>query len=423
MQIAILQPSTTLFYLMAYILFDDSYRNKLLPFTFTRPSCDLRVGIYTFRERWQRLLGEQRIAARAYGYIHDLSHEVIPEGEHVWLNSRIAPDKELLGHIQELPPGCFLFAGDHTVLAARFSTSRLPGDFDGNVTMDLMLKMHNKGFGCDMPELIINRSADIFQQNAAFIQYDFELAIQDGPSQKISDKHSIIYGKDNIYIAPGAKIKGAIIDAEKGPIYIGPEVDIQPGAIIQGSHAFGKHAVVNMGAKLRGDSAFGPYVKVGGEIGNSVIMGFSSKGHDGYLGNSVLGYWCNLGADTNTSNLKNNYDEVKLWDYDTGRFAKTGTIFCGLMMGDHSKAGINSMFNTGTVIGVGSNIYGAGYPRNFVPSFSWGGAGGFVTHRLDKMLKTAEIVMGRRGRSLTEAEIAILSHVHDLTSEYRRWEK
>ncbi|MFK7971696.1 MAG: putative sugar nucleotidyl transferase [Bacteroidia bacterium] len=407
---------------MAYILFDDTFRAALLPFTFTRPTCDLRVGIYTFRERWQRLLQEQHIPVRAYGYIHDAMHETLPQGDAIWLNSRLAPDAELLKHIQDLPPNSYVHADKH-VLAARFETNALPADYEGVMSVEVLEQMDLKAESADMPACLISKPTDIFQQNKAFILYDFELAIQDGPSQKIDDKHSMIYGADNVYLAPGASIKGALIDAEAGPIYIGPNAQIQLGANIQGVHAIGQHAVVNMGAKLRGDSAFGPYVKVGGEVGNSVIMGFSSKGHDGYMGNSVLGYWCNIGADTNTSNLKNNYDEVKLWSYETGRFQKTGTIFCGLMMGDHSKAGINTMFNTGTVIGVGSNIYGTGYPRNFVPSFSWGGAAGMVTHRLDKMLKTAEIVMGRRSRTLTEAESQILDHVFKATAEHRRWEK
>ncbi|MEZ4687562.1 MAG: putative sugar nucleotidyl transferase [Bacteroidia bacterium] len=403
---------------MSFLLFDDTYRTSLLPFTFTRPICDLRVGIFTFRERWERLLGEHRILVRPFGYLFEAMHEVIPEGEYTWLNSRLAPDRELLRRIKALEPGNYLFFENH-VLAARFESKLLPPDFQGVISVDFMEDLGLRGERCEEPALLVSSKVHLFQKNAAFIRFDFDLAVKDAPSQHLAERQAKVYGADNIYVAPGASLKGALIDAEDGPVYIGPEAQVQLGAIIQGTHAFGKGSVVAMGAKLRGDSAFGPYVKVGGEVGNSVIMGFSSKVHDGYLGNSVLGYWCNLGADTNTSNLKNNYDEVKLWDYDTGRFARTGTIFCGLIMGDHSKAGINSMFNTGTVVGVGCNIYGAGYPRNFIPSFSWGGAHGFVTHRLDKMLKTAEIVMGRRNRHLTEAEKKVLGHVYEETVTYR----
>lgn len=404
---------------MNYLLFDDTFRTKLLPFTFTRPTCDLRVGIFTFRERWERLLEQQRILCRAYGYLFDVTHEVIPEGEYTWLNSRLAPQAELLRQINELDPGSYVASGDH-VLAARFDTNKLPDDFDGTISVELLEGFGLKAQTVDEPALLVSSKVDFFQKNADFIRFDFDLAVQDAPGQKIDERQAKVYGADNLYVAPGASLKGAIIDAENGPVYIGPDATVQIGAIIQGTHAFGKNSVVAMGAKLRGDSSFGPYVKIGGEVGNSVVMGFSSKVHDGYMGNSVLGYWCNLGADTNTSNLKNNYDEVKLWDYESGRFAKTGTIFCGLIMGDHSKAGINSMFNTGTVVGVGCNIYGAGYPRNFIPSFSWGGAHGVVTHRLDKMLKTAGIVMARRSRHLTEAEARVLGHVFELTSQYRK---
>ncbi|HEY9117811.1 MAG TPA: glucose-1-phosphate thymidylyltransferase, partial [Roseivirga sp.] len=198
---------------------------------------------------------------------------------------------------------------------------------------------------------------------------------------------------------------------------------VHEGAIISGAFALCESSHVNMGAKIKGDTTIGPHSKVGGEIGNSVIFGYSNKGHEGYMGNSVLGEWCNLGADTNTSNLKNNYAMVKLWDYATGRFADTGLQFCGLMMGDHSKCGINTMFNTGTVVGVGANIFGAGYPRNFVPSFSWGGATGFVTFQLRKFAEVAEAVMHRRHMEYDQVEQDIIKHVFDTSAAYRIWEK
>ena len=267
--------------------------------------------------------------------------------------------------------------------------------------------------------------------DAGFIaswKQDFETLTQTQTSAPVDDRHSIVYGADNIFVAPGVKIRAATLNAEDGPIYLGPNVQVQEGAIIHGTHAFCESAVINMGGKMRGDTTIGPYSKVGGEIANSVIQGYSNKGHEGYLGNSVLGYWCNLGADTNTSNLKNNYAEVKLWNYkwdaeagvlDGGRFKKTGTIFCGLIMGDHSKCGINTMFNTGTVVGVSANVFGAGYPRNFIPSFSWGGAGGFTTYQLRKVYEVAEAVMGRRKVTLDAQERGILETIFEKTKGYR----
>lgn len=243
------------------------------------------------------------------------------------------------------------------------------------------------------------------------------------PSGRLNDQHSIIYGKDNLYVEEGVKIRAATINAEDGPIFIGRNVTIQEGAIIHGAHAICEHATINMGAKLRGDSTIGPWSKVGGEIANSVIQGFSNKGHEGYLGNSVLGYWCNIGADSNTSNLKNNYASVKLWNYEKERFTDTGLMFCGLIMGDHSKCGINTMFNTGTVVGVSANIYGAGYPRNFLPSFSWGGPGGMTTFMLRKVFEVAKVVMGRRNKELTEADQSLLNTIFNLTAPARSWER
>jgi UDP-N-acetylglucosamine diphosphorylase/glucosamine-1-phosphate N-acetyltransferase len=198
---------------------------------------------------------------------------------------------------------------------------------------------------------------------------------------------------------------------------------VQEGALIKGPFALCEGAHVNMGAKMRGDTTVGPYCKVGGEISASVIMGYSNKAHDGFLGHSVIGEWCNLGADTNTSNLKNNYEPVKLWNYAKGGFVQTGQQFCGLIMGDHSKCGINTMFNTGTVVGVSANIFGDGFPRNFIPSFSWGGAAGFTTYQLDKALQTAARVMERRNQKLTDVDTRLLTHVFNQSAAYRIWEK
>jgi UDP-N-acetylglucosamine diphosphorylase/glucosamine-1-phosphate N-acetyltransferase len=270
---------------------------------------------------------------------------------------------------------------------------------------------------------LIQKTWNIFQLNAAELKKDFALLTKGRKSQPIGDPHTIVYASENIFIEEGAKIKAAVLNAESGPIYIGKNTEIQEGALIRGPFALCEGSTVNMGAKLRGDTTVGPYSKVGGEISNAVFFGYSNKGHDGFLGNSVIGEWCNLGADTNTSNLKNNYAQVKLWDYTKGGFSNTGLQFCGLMMGDHSKCGINTMFNTGTVIGVGSNIFGDGFPRNFIPSFSWGGAAGFSTFTMAKFLETVKAVYGRRGKEWTQEDQEIIERVFDLTKSFRIWDK
>ncbi len=229
----------------------------------------------------------------------------------------------------------------------------------------------------------------------------------------------MVYAPENIFIEEGVYIRAAILNAENGPIYLGKNSIVQEGAIIRGAFAMGEGSHVNMGAKMRGDISLGPYCKVGGEVSNSVVFGYSNKAHDGFLGNSVLGEWCNLGADTNTSNLKNNYDSPKLWNHAYNDFEKTGIQFCGLMMGDHSKAGINTMFNTGTVVDVSTNIFGSGFPSNYIPSFAWGGGEQYEEYELPKALETAERVMARRNVPFTPMDKEILSHIFEL-SAYRR---
>ena len=227
--------------------------------------------------------------------------------------------------------------------------------------------------------------------------------------------------QENIFLEEGAKLTFCTLNASTGPIYIGKDAEIMEGCIVRGALAMCDNSVLKLGAKIYGATTIGPHSKVGGEVNNSVLMGYSNKGHDGFLGNSVLGEWCNLGADTNNSNLKNNYAEVRLWDYNTGRFAKTGLQFCGLMMGDHSKCGINTMFNTGTVVGVSANIFGSGFPRNFIPSFSWGGASGFTVYKTNKVFEVANEVMKRRKISFDDIEKRILENVYELTKQYRNY--
>lgn len=389
---------------MNLILFDDpGIRTNLLPFTFTRPVADIRIGIITIREKWEKYLNCSS-SSLTVDYLQK-KYPTTAGSENLFINGALCPDEKLVSTIKNLALGETLVSGEF-ILAARSNTAILPSK--------------EKAIAYTEAFTLIDQPWKIFQHTAAQIKNDFALITKGRKSAGIQDKHTIVYGAENIFVEEGVDIKAAVLNAESGPIYLGKNSVVQEGALIKGSFALCEGATVNMGAKMRGDSTIGPHCKVGGEISNSVLFGFSNKGHDGFLGNSVLGEWCNLGADTNTSNLKNNYDQVKLWSYAKRGFVSTGQQFCGLMMGDHSKCGINTMFNTGTVVGVSANVFGDGYPRNFIPSFSWGGAAGFIPYQLNKVFETAERVMSRRHVSLTELDKEILKHIFDSTEELKK---
>ena len=265
----------------------------------------------------------------------------------------------------------------------------------------------------------IEHTWDIFSKNGEALQDDFNLITKDRKSEPIPTSNNII-SPENIFIEEGAILEFTTLNATNGPIYIGKDALIMEGALIRGPLALCEGAIVKLGAKIYGPTTIGPYSKVGGEINNSVLFAYSNKGHDGFLGNAVLGEWCNIGADSNNSNLKNDYSEVRLWDYNSESFEKTGLQFCGLIMGDHSKCAINTMFNTGTVVGVNANIFGSGFPRNFIPSFTWGGNSGFTTYLPKKAFEVAKTVMSRRHIEFTEQDAAILEHVFEETKKFRR---
>ncbi|MBW3470408.1 GlmU family protein [Arthrospiribacter ruber] len=393
------------------ILFDDpTIRGSLLPFTFTRPVAEIRVGILKISEKWEKSTG-RHVSFSTQGYLSEkfpCSFE-----KSFWVNGALCPNETVLNEILSLKEGEVL-AQNNTVLAY---ISNGENAFNPEKVKQL-LKVESKA-----QSTLILKSWNIFEYNGSEIKNDYLLLTDGRTSIGIQDPHTVIYGEGNIFVEEGARVKAAVLNAENGPIYIGKNTEIQEGALIKGPFALCEGSTVNMGAKLRGDTTVGPYSKVGGEISNSVIFGYSNKGHEGFMGNSVIGEWCNLGADTNTSNLKNNYAAVKLWDYTKGGFANTGLQFCGLMMGDHAKCGINTMFNTGTVVGVGANVFGDGYPRNFIPSFSWGGAAGFSTFQVRKFEETATAVMKRRGISYGQVDKEIIQKVFDLTRHYRIWEK
>jgi UDP-N-acetylglucosamine diphosphorylase/glucosamine-1-phosphate N-acetyltransferase len=391
---------------MNLILFDSSViRTNLLPFTFTRPAAGMRVGILTIAEKWEKRLNT-RASYKTEAYL-SRKFSLAVTTDNLFVNGALCPDDILVAEIKKLNVGEGLF-NDGQLLAARTQSDSFENltakTFDGSIRL-------------------IDQVWKIFQFNAEQIRVDYNLITAGRKSAGVQDKHTIVYNEQNIFVEEGVSIRAAVLNADDGPIYLGKNSVVQEGALIKGPFALCESSTVNMGGKMRGDTTVGPHSKVGGEVSNSVIFGYSNKGHDGFIGNTVLGEWCNLGADTNTSNLKNNYENVKIWNYAKGGFSDTGLQFCGLMMGDHSKCGINTMFNTGTVVGVSSNIFGDGFPRNFIPSFAWGGASGFTTYQLKKAYETAEKVMARRHVVLDEIEREILAKIFELTSMNRVWEK
>jgi len=390
---------------MNYILFDGAVRNQLLPFTFTRPVADIRIGILTIREKWEKFLGSTTTTVTEE-YLSD-KFPMVELEQNVLINASFCPSENLVLLIKNLQENQAIFYNDEPL--AFYAKEDQEIDFDAftitQYTDDDVLRIEN--------------TWDIFEKNHQAIKRDYDVLTQGRTSEAIPQT-TIAFNPEHIFIEKGAKVMCASLNATDGPIYIGEDTVLMEGATIQGPFALCEHSSVKMGAKIYGGTTIGPHSKVGGEVANSVMMGFSNKGHDGYMGNSVLGHWCNLGADTNTSNLKNNYAQVRLWDYDTERFAKTGTQFCGLMMGDHSKCGINTMFNTGTVVGVSANIFGAGYPRNFIPSFTWGGSSGMETYNTTKAFEVAAVVMARRGLEFDTQEEAILNEVFEISKQWRR---
>jgi UDP-N-acetylglucosamine diphosphorylase/glucosamine-1-phosphate N-acetyltransferase len=390
---------------MNYILFDGTVRNALLPFTFTRPVADIRVGILTIREKWEKYLGTTTTSLTEE-YLME-KYPMVEMEQNIMINASFLPNPILVDMVQNLNTKEAILFGEE-IIAFYTNDTQDEVDFDEYELIEYEGEV-----------LRIENTWDIFAKNEAAIREDFELLTEDRFSQPIPKSINVI-APENIFIEEGAKLEFVTLNASTGPIYIGKNAEIMEGSVIRGPFALCEEAQVKLGTKVYGATTVGPHCRIGGEVNNSVLFGYSNKGHDGFLGNSVLGEWCNIGADSNNSNLKNNYEEVRLWSYETEGFAKTGLQFCGLMMGDHSKCGINTMFNTGTVVGVSTNIFGSGFPRNFVPSFSWGGASGFTTYITKKAFDTAKIVMSRRHVEFTEEDTKILEHVFEETKKYRK---
>lgn len=391
---------------MNYILFEDETRESLLPFTFTRPVADIRIGILTIREKWEKYLGT-KTSTLTEDYL-SIKFPLHLDALNIFINASLLPDLALVEVLEQLQLNTAIYRGE-VLLAYMAENPANEEQLNGFKKIEYTKEIFQ----------LIN-TWDIFSKNGIALQDDFDLLTEGRESAPISTTNQLI-NPENIFLEEGAKVEYSLLNATHGPIYLGKNSEVLEGNLIRGGFALCEKAVVKMGAKIYGPTTIGPYGKVCGEINNSVIFGYSSKGHDGYLGNAVLGEWCNIGADSNNSNLKNNYAQVKLWSYPKERFVPTGLQFCGLMMGDHSKTAINTMFNTGTVIGVNSNIYVPGFPRNFIPSFSWGGASGFSTYLPKKAFEAAKVMMARRGVEFDEIEADILNHVFEITKQYRNF--
>ena len=388
---------------MNFIVFDHFRRSDLLPLTFLRPVADIRVGILTIREKWEKYLN-CKTSTLTENYLRK-KYPIIEEDDNIIINGSICPNPQLAEEVRSLGPGQILYQVD-TIIAMRLFAGELEKLDDDKVNEDQMKETASRF-------LKINNTWDIFALNGAALEEDFRVITAGRKSQPLSQTNRLI--GDNIFVEEGARIECSILNSSTGPIYIGKDAEIMEGAMIRGPFSLGEQSTVKMGAKIYGPTTIGPYCKVGGEINNSVFFGYSNKAHDGFMGHSVIGEWCNIGADTNTSNLKNTYDNIKLFNYADKTFVETGQQFCGLIMGDHSKCGINTMFNTGTVIGISSNIFGTGYQRNFIPSFVWGGTAGHKAYDLDKSIAVARRVYARRGMEFNDIEEEIFRSAYTRT--------
>jgi len=395
---------------MNYILFDDERYFDFLPLTHTRPVSELRCGIQTMRGKWQAIL-QQPIHCKTQTFLQEKFPLHVGEGN-IFINAAVFPTTEFVEAIMQLELGESLIK-EKTLLATRIDQN-IADTFEVN---DVLANTNCIAFQSDIKSL--QKLWDIFSLNDWAIRDDFERMTKGRISQTISDTNTVI--GNQLFVEEGAMIEGAIINTKTGPVYIGRDAEVMEGCLIRGPFALGDHAALKMGAKIYGATTIGEKCKVGGEVNNSVFFANSNKAHDGFIGNAVIGEWCNIGADSNNSNLKNNYEEVKLWSEHKNTFVKTGLQFCGLIMGDHSKCGINTMFNTGTVVGVSCNIYGAGFPRNFIPSFSWGSATGFTEYQLKKASDTASRVFARRSIAFSEIEQKLFETVFNTTQHQRNY--
>ena len=393
---------------MNIILFDDARRDNLYPLTLMRPVADIRFGILTIREKWEHYFGVST-SSLTEPYLSQ-KFPVIKKPDNILINGSICPTPALMAAIKALRPNQAL-AQKENIIAIRLTEEALRSGSDAYLQSVEEVET-------TLEYLEIANSWDIFALNDQAITEDFVLLTKGRKSQKLSKTNH--FCGDDIFIEKGAVVEFATLNSSTGPIYIGKDAEIMEGAMLRGPLAVCEHATIKMGAKIYGATTIGPHSKVGGEVANSVVFGYSNKAHDGFMGNTVLAEWCNIGADTNVSNLKNTYDTVRLWNYPDQTFVDTGLQFCGLIMGDHSKCGINTMFNTGTVVGVNCNIFGAGYQRNFIPSFQWGGTAGLTNYEMKRAIKVATTVYKRRNLEFSQMDAAIFETVFNLTNKNQK---
>lgn len=381
----------------------------LLPLTYTRPVAEIRIGILTIKEKWEKHL-KTNASYNCKDYLSGKFPAAFKVGKvNLFIASNVLPDVKLVAAVKKMKSGQGL-KKNNSLIAYCGAQPSLASD-----VLNLCTEYTNEVFS-------IENVWDIFSKNGEALKSDFDLLTKGRRSQPISKSNTVIGKKNLVFLEKGAKAEASVFNTSSGPIYIGKNAEVMEGSLVRGPFALCEDSTLKLACKVYGPTTIGPHCKVGGEINNSVIFGFSNKAHDGFLGNSVIGEWCNLGADTNNSNLKNNYGNVKLYSYESDTNKDTGLQFCGLIMGDHSKCGINTMFNTGTVVGVGANIFGGGFPPTHIPSFVWGGAEGFGTYVLEKMFETTNRVYARRNLTLGDAEKKILNIIFHETTKYREWE-
>lgn len=401
---------------MNLIFFDDHYRNNLLPLTFTRPCSELRIGIDTIREKWAHYLDHTTTSWMVEEYLSVKFPLTVGEGN-LLINGRSLPNPQLVQEIDALDEGESLW-NDEQLIAVRLGEPELSRHIAAK--RPLWKANYKKNLSAEHPPIWIQHVYDLFEKNSEVMQTDFERITEGRSSQPLDETVTVIGDRSKVFLERGGSITASILNTNNGPIYLAEGASIMEGCVVRGGLALGQGAQLKMAAKIYGAATFGPHCKVGGEVNNSILIGYSNKGHDGFLGNSVIGEWCNLGADTNTSNLKNNYGPVAIWDYAEDDFVSTGKQFCGLIMGDHSKSGINTMFNTGTVVGVCANVFDSGFPPKMIPSFAWGGAKGFQAFRMDKAFEVAQRMMSRRNIEFTTADEKLLTTVFEFTEKQRK---
>ncbi len=390
------------------IFFEGPERDHLLPLTYTKPCAKLRCGILELGEKW-----EKQLDLKASFHCSEYLQKKFPLKtgvQNLLINATYMPNAALLEAVKMLQSGEGLQTkGQWIALIIPEALIGRAEEWDTNIKI--------QSFSKDLTH--IGRLWDLLHFNATEIEQDFLRITKNRTSEELPG-NTILTGEPNYFIEQGAFIGAASINTSNGPVYIGKNAVLMEGSLIRGPFALGNASVIKMGSKIYGPVSIGPHCKAGGEINSSIMQGYSNKAHDGFLGHAVIGEWCNLGADTNNSNLKNNYTSVKMWDYALDHYESTGLTFCGLFMGDHSKSAINTMFNTGTSVGVSCNIFGSGFPPTLIPSFVWGGIQTNKAYHVEAAIKVAEKVMARRGIVMQEADKNILRHIFKITNKYRK---